>query len=135
MKFNKLLKKKWRNMDSNYMLWGSTWFEWNHVVWFSQSHRNFFWRCTLTNYWKHFLKSISREFISPVGYFFNRSSSFLCIGLISACLQYDGNLAVLMELLVIEAMGFAMTGVDIFKTLGGIYHILYLAGFSLLRVD
>ncbi len=32
----------------------------------------FFWRSTLTNYCKHFPKSISREFISPVGYFFSQ---------------------------------------------------------------
>ncbi len=30
----------------------------------------FFWWSTLTNYCKHFPKSICREFISPVGYFF-----------------------------------------------------------------
>ncbi len=31
----------------------------------------FLWRSSLTNYCKHFPKSICREFISPVGYFYN----------------------------------------------------------------
>ncbi len=74
--------------------------------------------------------------LTGIKVFFNRSSSFLCIGPISACLQSDGNLAVLMELLIIEAMGFAMTGAAIFKTLGGILsYPVALAGLSLLRVD
>ncbi len=41
-----------------------------------------------------------------------------------------------MKLLIIEAIGFAMTGAAIFKTLGGILpYPVALAGFSLLRVD
>ncbi len=74
--------------------------------------------------------------LTSLQFFFYRSSSFLCIGPISACLQSDGNLAVLMELLIIEAMGFSMTGAAIFETLGGILsYPVALAGFSLLRVD
>ncbi len=38
---------------------------------FFHSEFEFFLRSSLTNYCKHFPKSICREFISPVGYFFH----------------------------------------------------------------
>ncbi len=51
------------------MLWYTT--AWvGFFVFFLYIFRFVFLRSTLTNYCKHFTKSICREFISPVGYFY-----------------------------------------------------------------
>ncbi len=65
---NKYLSKFWwvTLCNANLICYDTQLPEWGRLF------RFFFLRSTLTNYCKHFPKSICGEFISPVGYFFNK---------------------------------------------------------------